>query len=339
MLGLNDLRTRLNYRGGGAQGRMKEDKLKSLKKALLYSYQSATILLQDNKGEFNREFLALINQDKLKSDYDNKILSIPYMDIQLNADRVGTTTQGQVETGIAAGQVFYWKETDSYWIVYLQQREEKAYFMAEIRRCEKFVEINDKKYWVYYRGPVETTTPWNQKAGITWNDMNYTSIIYITKNEDTLDFFHRFTEIKIDGKPWEVKAVDANSGDGIIEIQLKETFSNTIKDNAEAEEEAKKPVVEPPAEDAPQIVGDAIVYPFDIKEYFVDNISGGKWYICEPNKKETGEWILSDKAKVLQGSDIDVKIEIVSSKSGHFNLVYIKEGISDIILSIEIESL
>lgn len=339
MLGLNDLRTRLNYRGGGAQGRMKEDKLKSLKKALLYSYQSATILLQDDKGEFNREFLALINQDKLKSDYDNKILSIPYMDIQLNADRVGTTTQGQVETGIAAGQVFYWKETDSYWIIYLQQREEKAYFMAEIRRCEKFVEINDKKYWVYYRGPVETTTPWNQKAGITWNDMNYTSIIYITKNEDTLDFFHRFTEIKIDGKPWEVKAIDANSGDGIIEIQLKETFSNSIQDKIE-EEEASKPSPELPEEGQPQIIGDTIVYPFELKEYIIENsLEEGKWYICETNKNEKDEWIISNKARIVRDENEKVEIEIVSSKSSCFNLVYITENNSDVILTIEIESL
>ena len=339
MSGLTDLQNRLKYRGGGAQGRMKKDKLNSLKKALLYSYQSATIVFQNKEDKiFNREFLALINQDKNKNDYDNKILSIPYEDIQLNMDRIGTTTQGQVKTMVATGDVFYWKETDSYWIIYLQQKEEKAYFMAEIRRCEKFVEINKNKYWVYYRGPVETTTPWNQKAGITWNDMNYTSIIYITKNEETLDFFHRFAEIKIDGKPWEVKAVDANSGDGIIEVQLRETFSNSIKDQVE-EEENMEPVPEPPEESDPQIMGDTVVYPFDIKEYFVENASEGKWYICDLDKNENNEWVISKKAKILQSDDIGVKIEITSSKSGYFNLVYITEDSSDIVLTIEIDSL
>jgi hypothetical protein len=52
-------------------------------------------------------------------DYDNKILSIPYKDIQLNRPRVGKTSAGQVNTNIKCGDVFYVKETDTYWLVYL----------------------------------------------------------------------------------------------------------------------------------------------------------------------------------------------------------------------------
>lgn len=80
MSSLDNLRTRLTYQGGIAQeDRMDQDKLRSLKKALLYSYQAQTAILEDG-----REFKCLINHDKLKEDYDDKIISIPYEDVCLN---------------------------------------------------------------------------------------------------------------------------------------------------------------------------------------------------------------------------------------------------------------
>ena len=81
MSSLDNLKARLKFNGGASQeARMDLDKLRSLKKALLYSYQAQTAILNDN-----REFKCLINHDKLKEDYDDKIISIPYEDICLNA--------------------------------------------------------------------------------------------------------------------------------------------------------------------------------------------------------------------------------------------------------------
>ena len=80
--------------------------------------------------------------------------------------------------------------------------------------------------------------------------MNYTINVYITKNEETLDFFERFTKVKIADRPWEVQAKDTMGGDGIIELVLKEDFENmgikikvqekTDKPNREARRKAKK---------------------------------------------------------------------------------------------------
>lgn len=79
MSGLENMRTRMNYIGGKRQvDRMNEDKLRTLKKALLYSYQSATAILADG-----REFRCLINPDMLKNQYDDKIISIPFRDVCL----------------------------------------------------------------------------------------------------------------------------------------------------------------------------------------------------------------------------------------------------------------
>jgi len=51
-------------------------------------------------------------------------------------------------------------------------------------------------------GPNETNALWNTKKDVTWNDLNYTKLLYITKDEDTLAFFKRFDRVIINGKPW-----------------------------------------------------------------------------------------------------------------------------------------
>ena len=98
MSGLENLKTRLEYRGGNAESRFIKDKLHGLKKSLLYSYQAATIILEDG-----REFRCLINPNKETGDYDNKILSIPYKDICLNSSSIGKTTEGEEEVGEEEG--------------------------------------------------------------------------------------------------------------------------------------------------------------------------------------------------------------------------------------------
>ena len=64
MSSLDNMSKRLAYFGGPAQiDRMNKDKLKSLKKALWLSYQSATLVTQDDK-----KFRCLINPNKLNND-------------------------------------------------------------------------------------------------------------------------------------------------------------------------------------------------------------------------------------------------------------------------------
>ena len=107
MSGLDNLNKRLNYRGNNQQNRMISGKLASLKRALLYSYQAATAILEDG-----REFRCLINPDKLKDDYDKKIISADFC------------------LGLKEGDVFYWERTKTHWMVTLQHLEEEAYFRA-----------------------------------------------------------------------------------------------------------------------------------------------------------------------------------------------------------------
>ena len=305
MSGLENMRTRINYVGGkNQQGRMNCDKAATLRKALLYSYQAATAVLSDN-----REFRCLINPDKLKNDYDDKIISIAFEDICLNSEKIGKTNINRQTIGMKAGDVFEWKENNSYWIVYLQRLEETAYFRAEIRRCRYEIDINGKKYKVYTRGPIEQTIDYYKVGSGVFNRMNYTLMLTITKDEYTDDFFHRFTKIKFLGKNYEVQAIDGISTEGIIDIYLKEYFSNSILDEIQ-EEEKDTPIIDPLLEGSPEILGDSEVYPYDVKEFTIKNLTDGQWAVN------------SNKVIILNKSESKVTIKITTGRSGKFILSY-----------------
>lgn len=297
MSSLDNMKKRLNFFGGGSQlERMNQDKLRSLKKALLYSYQAATYVTEDGK-----EFRCLMNPNKLNNDYDVKILSIPFKDKYLNAEDQSI----EEETGAAAGQTFTWKENDSHWIICLQKLEETAYFRAEVRRCRFAIEINNKKYWVYLRGPIETGMIWNRSSYTYFNKLNETAFMYITKNEDTEKFFSRFSKFKLGNQYWEVQATDKISVEGLIEVALKEDFTNNFDE----------PIEEITKEDDridPIIVGPLTVKPYSIINYGVKNIqTGGIWSVSDLNK-----------AQIKTVTSDGIILEIISGKSGQFTLIY-----------------
>ena len=148
---LDNMRRRLNYNGGTPQqSRMIEDKLRSLKKALLYSYQAGTMII-DNPDENNElqqlEFRCLMNPDKRTFETDKMMLSVPFEDICLNAPSIGRTSDGTIPVPVKCGSTFIWKETATRWLVTLQYIEEYAYFRADVRKCFLFpLELNNKSY-------------------------------------------------------------------------------------------------------------------------------------------------------------------------------------------------
>ena len=342
--------------------RMREDKLKTLRKALYYSYQAAVVQkydvkadsearwiialatkleklaklnpeeradlwieldsieekyselqgyerdsqeyisllhdLADQQTEASPYFRCLINHDKLKVDYEDKIISIPFEENSVEIDPT-IDNDDWLETNFHNGTVFKWvhgnKEEwtpDTYWIVYMQYSEETAYFRGEIRKADQEIEIividadgneSTKIYRGWMTGPNETNTLWNVKHGIVWNDMNYTKQLFITKDEDTAVFFERFDRVKINGQPWEIQAYNenygTNSGDpntGIIRVALKETYTKTDEVlKARAAEEAARAEAEIPA-----LIGPDVVAPYDIARYKVENAESGSWVVA-----------------------------------------------------------
>ena len=328
-MSLELLNKRLQYQGGNQEQRFINDKLRGLKKALLYSYQAATATLSDGK-----EFRCLINPDKNKPAYDNKILSIPYKDICLNASRVGKTSEGEIDIDIKPGDVFTWKETNTHWLVYLEYIEEDAYFRSEIRRCDQEVKIEDNSYWVYIRGPVETSIEWNQKAGIEWNTLNYSLVMYITANETTNNYFERFKTIKIldprynKEKTWQVVGVDPYYGDGIIQVFLDEYFENSIADAVAAENSAETGEENPVDETAAYIDGPTEVQQYSKAYYEIHNAEEGRWYL---------KW--KDEEQDLKSSLKIIPLNISIGELGTFTLIYRIQGQDDITLNVKIVAL
>ena len=321
-MSLKNLKARINYHGGGCQvDRMIEDKQRSLNKALLYSYQSTTAVLSDG-----REFRCLINPNKISMELDDKVLSIPFKDICLNNARPEeeTTSEGKEIIGVQCGDTIEWKDNGTHWIIYSQFLQERAYFRGLMRQCEaEPLEINGQRFWYYLKGPDEKGIDWQKTKHFIFNELNYTVEIYISKTKETKEFFHRFKKLNIQGKPFEVQAVDELTTDGILTVYLKEDYTNEW---APEEMPKVKPEVSIPA-NMVRIDGPTQVYPYDIVEYNILNTTGGKWLLS------------NGRAKILNQSEKSVKIEITTGKSGSVSLVYKIDGKQDVIFNIDILSL
>ena len=212
-------------RGGyHQQERMIKDKRRSLDKATLYSYQAADV--RDINAKILNTYRALINPNKLKQDYDDKIVSVGF------------------ESRFQPGTVFEWVGTHTYWLVYLQDLTELAYFRGDIRKCSYEIAWKDDdgehKTYAAIRGPVETKINFIQKHGISVYEPNYSLNILMPKNEETLKYFTRYSKFYLQNDPvqknkicWRVEAVDWISMPGVLEINAVEYYSNKVEDDIE----------------------------------------------------------------------------------------------------------
>lgn len=327
MRALEGMKTRLQYSGGvNQQDRMNQDKLRVLKKALLYSYQAATAILEDG-----REFRCLINPDKLKTSYDEKIISIPYEDICLNPEfsKRKTTSQGIESIDLLPGDVFTWKENNTKWLVYLKRYEETAYLRAEIRRCNYRIEINGSYYDVYVKGPDETAIVWNKVKSTMWNNLNYNLTMYIKKDRKTENFFHRFSKIELNNMPWEVQAIDSMSLEGVIIVALRETYQNSIEKELEKENE-ECDIIERDGV-TPYINGPLEINPYDTIKYKVEKIS---------EEELTGEWKITGKRiNILEENSSYIVFQENSGHQGEIEIKYKRKGKADLLLTVKVNSL
>lgn len=324
--GIHNMATRLKANGGfSQQDRMIFDKRRSLDRALHFSYQAASVDkiacsddFYDDKMHRLDEFdplldnyaNALINPDKLKQDYDDKIISLHY------------------EENYHVGDVFEWLGTNTYWLIYLQDLDELAYFRGNIRRCRYMInwEDEDGEHSTYaaVRGPVETKIDYIQKHQISVDNPNYSLHILMPHSEENVNQFKRYskfylrnTENEVDPTCWRVEATDWISTPGILEITAVEYYANESEDDIEN-----------------GIVGGLIVKPISPNENIVDASIVGETFI-KPKKFYEYEWKgkipnsiwkVSDKYPVELIIDKDnpakVKVKWLSPYSGEFELQY-----------------
>jgi len=165
------------------------DRIRGFHRALLYSYQAAWIRKDTESAEWVR---ALINPDKVKFDYDEKIVSVDW------------------EHGFMPGDTFEWgKGTGSHWIILKPEDTELAYLRAAVRRCKQVTAIDPEtkepySQWCAIRGPVETKINTIQKAGLVADVPNMTLDIYMTDTPENRRTFTRYNNFEFEGLFWKV---------------------------------------------------------------------------------------------------------------------------------------
>lgn len=322
------LTKRLNQMGGRTQQeRMIRDKRRSLDKALLYSYQGAfvkkiqdlnNIPFPEGEEENQPPVRALINPDKVKQDYDDKIISIGY------------------EHDYKAGDVFEWVNTNSHWLIYLQDKTELAYFRGEIRRCRYTINYQDEDGIVHttyaaIRGPVETKINFIQKSGISVDRPNFSLHILLPGNQSNIDYFNRYNKFYLmeDNKKicWRVEAVDWISTPGILEIEAVEYYVNEFEDNVEdgvvgglavKEENPNTSRIEN------LIEGETFIKPKGVYEYKYTGLTLSTWEI-DKSKYPLEYKIIDDRT---------IKVRWTAGYSGQFEIQY-----GDLTKTIVVESL
>lgn len=253
----------------GQQSRMIRDKRKTLSRALLYSYQAAFVKkLYDDNDQIERR--ALINPNKVKQDYDEKIISIGY------------------ESNFKTGDIFEWQGTKTYWLIYLQDLTELAYFRGNIRRCSYEIAWEDEnkeyhKTYVALRGPVETRINYVQKHEISIDVPNHSLNILMPYNEDNVKFAQRYNKFYLQNDPkkicWRIEATDLYSTPGIIEINAVEYYSNQTADDTDQGivDGLIKPIEDPNKENDDSIIGETFIKPKVVYEYSYNGKGDGQW--------------------------------------------------------------
>ena len=278
--------------------RMTRDKLKSLHRALLYSYQSAWIK-KEGSDQYHR---ALINPDKIKFDYDEKIVSI------------------DPKWGYKPGDVFEWRNTGTRWLILKQELTEIAYFRGNCRRCQAIEVINtntgeNEIIWAAIRGPVETKIDSIQKNGISVDRPNLSLNIYVPLTDQTRVLFDRYKKFKFQGRTWQVTAPDDISTPGILEFSAEENYDCDHEDLI-------IDIIDPniKEEDSINIIeGETFIKPlssyiYTVKEYNINN----SWKVLLESENKDVEDVLS--YEILE--DNSLKITWTAIISGSFILTY-----------------
>ena len=301
--GVGEQAVKLRQAGGNMQQeRMIKDKRRSLDSAVWFSYQGAKVLKTD--AEDRKPVRALINPNKLKQDYDDKIISVGY------------------EYNFTPGTVFEWVGTNTYWLVYLQDLTELAYFRGDIRKCSYEIKWEDEegnlqKTYAAVRGPVETKINFIQKHGISVDSPNHSLNILMPKNEATLNYFKRYKKFYLQGDDtcWRVEATDWISMPGVLEITAVEYFANEDEDDIEAgivggliEE-----IENPNDESRDKILGEVFIKPKRTYEYEFNGTLKANWFV----EKDCPVEIVIDSNNMKK-----ISLKWNQSYSGQFELKY-----------------
>jgi len=329
LLGLQGIENQaiyLEYNGGRLQQeRMIYDKRRSLDRAVLYSYQAGGFRKIDADPD-ERPVRGLMNPNKVKQDYDEKIISIGY------------------EHGFQTGTVFEWVGTKTYWLIYLQELTELAYFRGNCRKCSykiSYPTVDDqghiisKEAYVAIMGPTQQEIKTVNYNGISHDMLNNIIKIMVPKTPETIDFFDR--RVANNGETYDkftiralyedmkwttyhVENADWISTPGVIEVtalEVKTVEGNFdenglyVPDNSDKVDQKVEDFNDYIVEDL--IVGETFIRPTLEYTYYYDGEDAIGEFIVEGNKAPV---------HVIEKTNKQIKLKWTRTFSGQFNLIY-----------------
>lgn len=207
------LQKRLAYGCGTNENSLIKMKERSFQVALARAYNAENVVHKDE------EYRVIINENRQKIDYDEKIISAPN------------------EMNLHIGSTIHSLRTDTRWIVTTEHLDEKAYFMGDIKKAMYFVSWRDEQgvkhsHWAAVRGPVETKLKAEPNKGVSYHGRNNTLILWIGQTDGT-KALKRYTYLMVADRVWEITVVDDISQPGLVELHLVEALSNPELDNKE----------------------------------------------------------------------------------------------------------
>jgi hypothetical protein len=218
--------------------------------------------------------------------------------------------------------------TGTYWLVYLQETTELAYFRANIRKCSYQIQWIDENgqihsTYVALRGPVETQINYFQKNLTSVDKPNYSLNLLMPKNKETLTYFKRYAKFYITGLEegdtnvcWRVEAVNSLSMPGVLEVTAEEYYINEFEDDgviAGIGNVTATPIMTLALDDEEDYIdGPGSIRPKKTYTYKFTGLYRGQWKI--DNTKCPVQW--------SETGDKEITLSWNSTYSGQFDLCY-----------------
>lgn len=276
---LDRMRARLDYLGGEEdKNRLINGKQYTLEDALKRAHNSHLITID------GKELRVLINANKLKQYYDERIIAAPW------------------GAELKTGDVIYWTENQTYWLIYLQDLGEEAYFRAYMRKCKAELITETSKGTVSVRaaivGPELKKIAGEEKVNDIYVEYpNLTIQVMVPKNDQNKEIFKRYSKFKYDDITWKIQSVNSVDLDNIIIFQAMEDYE----------------IIDEPQPDVPttsEIKGNFIIKPLQIVDYTVDGGTEDLWSVD------------NNKIDVISHSATSIRLKWNDIKSGEFILSY-----------------
>lgn len=276
---LDRMRARLDYLGGEEdKNRLINGKQYTLENALKRAHNSHLITID------GKELRVLINANKLKQYYDERIIAAPW------------------GAELKTGDVIYWTENQTYWLIYLQDLGEEAYFRAYMRKCKAELITETSKGTVSVRaaivGPELKKIAGEEKVNDIYVEYpNLTIQVMVPKNDQNKEIFKRYSKFKYDDITWKIQSVNSVDLDNIIIFQAMEDYE----------------IIDEPQPDVPttsEIKGNFIIKPLQIVDYTVDGGTEDLWSVD------------NNKIDVISHSATSIRLKWNDIKSGEFILSY-----------------